>query len=580
VTAQTGPIEASAVTPKPQEVAVLSLQHALLALIFLIYPLAAAQTIGLSPADTGTFLTGSLIAIGVATCLHYFPPPFGSGSLAVEIPTPIFLPVTIMAGAAGGWPLMCGMALVCGVVEVVFARALRVLRALFPAEVCGVAVFMLGVSIAKPGLAAFSGVTVAGAVIDVRAIATAVATLLTIVGLGVFGTRRVRLLALGLGVLVGMTVAILTGLVGPADWARIEHLPWVGLPAVSIPAPRFDVALLPLCIVMGVALSIDNLGCLVGIQRQRDPQWAHVDIRQASGGIQVSGIGDIVAGLLGGMPTGVSSSNIGLSHATGVSHRIVALYTGVLLLLASVAPKIIAAIALMPRPVVGAIMVYAAAYMMVSGMTLILSRMLSERRVFAVGFALLVGLAPLLVSGLYEGAPSMVRALLESPIAAGSLTAMVLTAIAKIGIRQRSVTTLDEPSRSTAEQLSAFLEQQGGRWGARRDVMLRATSALVEGADIIASSGGRRLLMVRASFDDSVLRLDLVHSGAPLVLDTTRQTPPSDDLLAPEVGANELDAQMKRVGIVLLRHFADHVEARGDPNRGEAPSLRLGFEHG
>ena len=56
-------------------------------------------------------------------------------------------------------------------------------------------------------------------------------------------------------------------------------------------------------------------------------------------------------------------------------------------------PRVIEFFILLPQAVVGAILIYTAAYMIVSGIELIMSRMLNSRRRATVGFSLAVGCA-------------------------------------------------------------------------------------------------------------------------------------------------------------------------------------------
>jgi hypothetical protein len=177
---------------------------------------------------------------------------------------------------------------------------------------------------------------------------------------------------------------------------------------------------------MALVLCVDNIGMLVSIQRQGDPHWQHIDYRQASAGVSISSIGDVVAALFGGMPTGISSANISLAHATGNLSRHVSLATGVLLIITAFTPRFVTALTFLPKPVIGAVMVYAAAYMLVSGMSLFLTRLLSPRRIFIIGLALVMGLTPALIPGVFANTPDLMRPILESPLAMGTFTAMML----------------------------------------------------------------------------------------------------------------------------------------------------------
>jgi xanthine/uracil permease len=510
--------------PRLTPVIALSVQHALLALVFLVYPLAAALQIGLTPGDTEKFLTAVILSIGGATFLHGFRRPLGTGVLAVEIPTPAFLPTAVLAGGAGGLSMLAGMSLVSGIVELLFAGSLRRLRALFPAEVCGVAVVMLGLSLVRPGILSILSPGAGPPVISAGSLAVAVLTLATITTLAIFATGRLKLLALGGGLLAGIGLASLIGMTSGSYWDPVLQSAWVGMPALDIGMARFSLELLPLCVVMALILGIDNVGMLIGIQRQIDPAWSRIDLRQASSGIRVSAVGDLIAGVLGGMPTGISSANISLAHATGAIARRISHFTGVLLLAAAFSPKAVKAVALIPKPVVGAVMLYAAAYMLVSGMTLFLGRLLNERRMFVVGFSIVLGLGPVVVPNLFGQASALLRPILESPLALGSFCAILLTQLLRIGAaaKTRIGIVLPDSNNEMVQELvcnktiRAGLVKLGATAGAARPAVYRAIDVTSEWVGWLKVKGFiEGDIQLTASFIDSRLDITLDYDGRP-----------------------------------------------------------------
>jgi xanthine/uracil permease len=503
----------------------LGVQHAVLALVFLVYPLAVAQELGLDSTATLGFLTACVLAIGLSTALHFFRPSIGSGSLAVEIPTPIFLPTAILAGSAGGLPAIAAISLLSGLTELAFARVLRHVRALFPAEVCGIAVMMLGISIIRPGMANAFGLGSGHELMHLSSLAVSSATLATMAAISIFGSQRIKLLALAGGLLMGVVLSSRLGLFAADAWSRIVDAPVVAFPHFMAAVPHLEWSMVPLGIVMALVLSVDNIGMLVGIQRQVDPAWHKIDLRQTSGGIQVSGIGDLLAGLFGGMPTGISSANVGLAHATGAVSRVISLAAGASLLAAAFAPKIILALSLVPRPVVGAIMVYAAIYMVVSGMSLILNRMLNDRRIFVIGFSIVLGLSSALLPSVYQEMPVILRPILESPLAVSTLSAMLLTQLFRFGAALKTsfkVELSDTRNESLQEMavnqsLRRVLVGLGADVGADKGLVDRAidvTAELVAAMRIVGCVEGA--VHFSARLEDARVEISLRYEGLPI----------------------------------------------------------------
>ena len=68
----------------------------------------------------------------------------GSGYLCPNLCGPSYLSVSVQAAWLGGLHLMYGMTMVAGIFEALFSRVVHRLKFLFPNEVTGVVVLMLG----------------------------------------------------------------------------------------------------------------------------------------------------------------------------------------------------------------------------------------------------------------------------------------------------------------------------------------------------------------------------------------------------------------------------------------------------
>ena len=556
--------------PPATAIALLGLQHAGLAIMFMVYPVVAAQELGFTPRETSSLSTASLFTMGIATMLQACRPPFGANALNIHLPAAVVLPAMIHAGSLGGLGALAGMNLLLGLVETGLARLLHRLRKLFPPEVCGVAVLMLGVSIAEPGMVRFTGVHFSGLAqsgIDPAYLAVAAATLAAIVACAIFGRGPIKLFALVFGLLVGTGLSLILGLFEQDGIALLKTTPLFGLPELTLPQWRFETLLVPLFILIAIVNTVDNLGVLVSMQRLNDAEWKRPDLRAAGGGLQANSIGNLIAGALGGSALAISSSNVGLAFASGATSRVIAFAAGAMMLAAVFLPQAVVALANIPTPVIGAIMIYASAYMIVSGMGLIASRMLSERRIFTVGLSILLGFSVILLPGVYHGLPDWMIPLFESELAIGALSAILLNLLFRLGIAQRASARLPadvEPYEFTRE----FLIRQGNLWGARRDVVMRAIQATAEALEILRS---RHLLTgepeLVARYDEFNLDIALTWRGSPLKMPEER--PAVKDILAN-------DESLASLGGFLVRRYADRVQQRSDSGR---QLLLLHFEH-
>ena len=145
-------------SPPPHVTVFNGVQYVGLIAINLVYPLLVFRV-----AETPVQLVGSLLAIGMlvlglATFLQARRlGPVGSGYMCPATFTATYLGPSLLAVQVGGLPLLFGMTLFAGLLEVVLAPLLNRLRPIFPPEVSGLVIFVIGLSGGIAGLRAMLG---------------------------------------------------------------------------------------------------------------------------------------------------------------------------------------------------------------------------------------------------------------------------------------------------------------------------------------------------------------------------------------------------------------------------------------
>src|SRR5690606_4900618 len=106
-----------------------------------------AQAAGASAQTTASFISLTLLATGAATLLqcHRFGP-IGSGFLCWPSATVIYLVPSLAAAQAGGLSLVLGMTLVAALIQIALAPLMRRLRPVFPPEIAGIVVLLVGIT--------------------------------------------------------------------------------------------------------------------------------------------------------------------------------------------------------------------------------------------------------------------------------------------------------------------------------------------------------------------------------------------------------------------------------------------------
>ena len=201
-----------------------------------------------------------------------------------------------------------------------------------------------------------------------------------------------RFFSLLLGCVVGMIVAWALGIWHFGRSQPALEVPAVALPTIHLPGITFNAGLIYLAVVAALVNVVDELGVLIGTERLDDADWRRPDFRRMSLGLQASGLFTALSGALGGAALGMSSANLSLAYATGVTSRAVAMAAGAILVAVTFVPLALKHVLSLPDAVVAGILFYAACYFIVSGAELALSRMLSPRRALVIGLSVGAGI--------------------------------------------------------------------------------------------------------------------------------------------------------------------------------------------
>ena len=545
----------------------LGLQHVFLIAISLIFPVVIVRSIGGSPEEAEFMVSMSMLAAGVGTVLHALNRRgVGSGYLCPALCGPSFLSASLLAANVGGLHLLFGMTAVAGSFEVLLSRFLHRLRVLFPPEVTGLVVAMVGISVIPTALANFMGRGGADAATEIPELAVALLTLGTMVGISVWSRGRLRLYSVLVGMAMGYLASIHLGILTADHLDLFAEAPLAAVPHLDYFGWSFDVALLLPFMVAITCSSLKTIGDITTCQKINDADWKRTDMKNVSQGILADGLSAIFGGLVGTMGQSTSSSNIGLSIGTGATSRRIAFAIGGILVLLAFLPKLAMVFVVMPEPVMGATLIYSVSFMIVAGFQIIMSRMLDARRTFLVGIPLIMGLSVDALPGLYDGVPPILAPVFSSSLSLAAVLVVLLNLLFRIGVSKR-VRLVLRPGVDDADSIFNFLERQGSAWGARREVIYRAISATNELFEAVGSAGlAEGDIDLEVSFDEFNLDVVARYHGEPPVLPSRR--PDVVDLLGEGPSAS--------LAAFMVTRYANSVRV---DTRDGACRVRLHFDH-
>jgi NCS2 family nucleobase:cation symporter-2 len=549
---------------------VLGLQHVFIFFISIIFPVLIIRQLGnsITPETARSFISMSMVAGGVTTILQAFKKgPVGSGYLCPSLCGPSYFDASKIAAAAGGLPLLFGMTALAGVIECLFSRIIHKMRVLFPSEVTGVVVAMVGIVVVPISVKNFFGYDAGDFSIDPKEITVAFITFFVIISLNVWSKGKMRLYCTLIGMIVGYVISIISGIIPQSDIERIFKAPLFSVPQVSHIGWTFDFTFIIPFFVATLCSTFKTVGDLVTCQKINDSDWKRPDMKNVGGGIFADGLGGLIPGIIGGFGQSTSSSNIGLSVATGATSRAIAFSSGGIFIFLAFFPKLADVFLIMPKPVIGAALIFAVSFMIVTGFQIMTSRMMDARKIFVVGVSIIFGLSADMSPELYKNIHSWLRPVFNSSLSLATVSAIVLNLIFRIGISKNVVLEL-KVGVDSSEKIFNFMENQGRIWGARPEVIRNAISAMnefLEAASSLALTDNN--IKMQVEFDEIKLDISITYHGQALVLSHLRPT-------KEEIRSD--DGALLGLSGYLIRQYTDSIIAE---EKGGRNILHLHFEH-
>jgi NCS2 family nucleobase:cation symporter-2 len=440
------------------------------------------------------------------------------------------------------------------------------MRILFPVEITGLIVTLMAITFISYAIPNFSGLDTAGHS-DPVVFALSTATLGVIICMHVWGTRRLREYSIIAGILFGYIGSYFLGLIPVEQVEKFVQTPWMALPNLDHVGFAFDATLVLPFLIAAFCSSIKTIGNLTTCQKVNDDNWKRLDIKSVGNGLFAEGIGTISGGLLGTMGQTTSSGSVGLTVATGATSRRIAFGVGASFILLAFFPKIAALFAIMPQPVIGVILLVEIAFVVPTAMQICSSRMLDARRMFVLGISIAFGFGVSIVPGFGKAFPLWLQPLTGNALAVGTILAIFLHLVFRIGIASHQKLTL-YPGPTVSEEVVLFLKRCGGSWGARPEVVARATSAILEFMESLTTLElSRGAVILDASFEEFNLNIDIYYDGDLMEFPKTRPT--EEELLTD-------DMAFVRLSGYLLTRYADRISS--DSKNGRC-HVHFNFEH-
>ena len=481
----------------------------------------------------------------------------GAGHVLMTGAGPHFIAVSVLAMTQGGLPLLASLIVVSSLVQFALAQWLPLLRSIITPVVSGTALMLIAVTVMAIAIERLREVPDGAP--SAAGPAVAVATLAVAVMLAMRASGIWRLWAALIGIISGCVAAALFGLYDPE---RVIEANWLYVPDVAA-WPGLDLSpgvefwtLLPAFLIVSLVVGIKMSSDGVVIQRVSRVSPQATDFRLVQGAVNTNGLGTLLAGIAGTLPTIVyTPSVVTLITLTGVAARSVGYAIGAILLVLAFLPKAAAVLLTIPSPVMGAFLLMIMGLLFVEGMRMVVQDGLDHRKALVVGVALSIGVGLESQDILADLLGQTWGASLGNGMTVGILAAILMTLFIELTSARhtRLETTLDI---SALPKIDVFLRELASkiRWNDASTERLRAAgeetlSSLLQSDDNDADSVPRLIIVARPG---EAVELEFLA-----VFDEEN----IEDRLAHLSEQTEVPAEHE-ISFWLLRHYASSVRHR------------------
>ncbi|TPQ16783.1 nucleobase:cation symporter-2 family protein [Streptomyces sporangiiformans] len=411
--------------PSVRQLAAFGLQHVLAMYAGAVaVPLIVGSAMKLSAADLAYLITADLLVCGIATLIQCV----GFWRFGVRLPImqgctfAAVSPMVLIGTTGGGLPAIYGSVIVAGLAIVLLAPVFGKLLRFFPPLVTGTVILIIGISLLPVAGNWAAGGVGAKDFGEPKNLALAGFVLLVVLGVQRFAPAFLSRIAVLIGIVVGLVVAVPFGF---TDFGGVADAGWLG---ISTPfhfgAPTFEASAIVSMLVVALVAMTETTGDFIAVGEMTDRK---VEPRALADGLRADGLSTVLGGVLNTFPYTAYAQNVGLVGMTRVRSRWVVAAAGGMLVLLGLLPKLGAVVAAIPAPVLGGAGLVMFGTVAASGLrTLAQVDFKGNNNLTVVAVSVAMGTLPVGVPTVYDKFPDWFQTVMHSGISAGCLTAIAL----------------------------------------------------------------------------------------------------------------------------------------------------------
>ncbi len=314
--------------------------------------------------------------------------------------------------------IITGLILVVIGLSGLIGRALK----LFTPAVTGSVLVLLGLQLSGTFVRGMLGITTSHGQVDLKSSIISLVVVVIVVGFSLKAKGFPGSIAILAGIAGGWILAALAGVSHGVAWG---YGSMVALPQIfAWGRPTFDLGIVLTCVLTGLLVLSNLVASILAMERVLETELPK---RSYDRGVALTGFSDILSGLGATVGFVPYSAGAGMVSLTKVASRLPFIIFTAALLVMGLLPPVGVFLASIPEPVGYSALLASFCQMVGFGLKDYARMKLTSRDYFVVGLPLLFGTGLMfLPTGVFEGAPALVRYILGNGFIAGMLLCMLL----------------------------------------------------------------------------------------------------------------------------------------------------------
>lgn len=407
---------------------ILGLQH-VLAMDVYVVPFIIAISLGMDSYDSLGLIQSTFLAAGLASLvqvLFFLRMPVCQGAS--------FVPVGAIIGiyyTSGNFGTVLGATFISAIMIIILGYTKlyqRFIQHFFPNIVVGTIIFIVGLTLLPVAFLnnIYIGETVHENIININLALITAAMLVTFSMVGVYFPKYGRIFRISAVILALVIGSMIANYLGLLNLEQVKTTRFISPPHFTFInfQLNFEISAIITMLIIHLVLLAETTGTWYAVSSAAEVE---LDGKQINQGVIGEGYGCLIASLVGSTPVTGYSTNAGIISITGIASRTVFIAASLWFILFAFLGKLSAIINSIPAPVIGGAFVIVCAMILLGGIKVITVQALHEREFYIVGIPIITVIAlVLLPAEIKEVTPQLLRYLLDSPIAFGSLVVLAL----------------------------------------------------------------------------------------------------------------------------------------------------------